>query len=150
MARVRYSAVLPTLIFVVWSPGRPVILVPEHCDMSRLRNKVAQTFESPCRGTPLAIGTSIHMFQSITVHLAMPPYRCLVARARWEPVSLDRCSNTPVALCFSECCNLSLAQPGPITATGLCKEGASHFVLVSSGHRAILSLIIGGITRNWI
>ena len=53
-----------------------------------------------------------------------------VAQARWDPLSRDRCSNTPVALCFFQVSQLITAVPhsgptrrqkGPIAAKGLCK-----------------------------
>ena len=62
------------------------------------------------------------------------------------PLSRDRCSNAPIALCFSGNPKLSLlypllAPPPPskndsTAAKGFCKgEGVSHFIRVFSGHR---------------
>ena len=60
----------------------------------------------------------------------------LVAQARLDPLSRDRCSNTPVAmLCFSGCRKPSLLYPllaqqtGPIAAKRLCKGGGIVFDL---------------------
>ena len=76
----------------------------------------------------------------------------LVARPKYPPLSRDRCSNTPVALCFLWCRRLSLLHPHEsFLKNGLWQSktdrtrGVSQTKLASEAYRAI-----GGIAWNSI
>ena len=78
------------------------------------------------------------------IQVGKRPIKQSTNQATLDPLSQNRSSNTPAALCFSGYCKLSLLEqldlflPAKMALSqqrGSARGGVSYFIQVSSGHR---------------